>query len=560
MKQLLILLLFSLLAIFACNKKSTNTVDNNTYNYNDSLLKISIEEGLDYFYEGKYDSSKIRFNVAEKLIKYSKDTLLHIRLLINKSEFLKREGEYNKCLENYFEAAKLSELISDTSRLALSYSNLATTSYLLNNIDFAEKYILKAQELYEKRKEKNNITNGYIILSLISKRNNNINKAKEYLLKAINNYKELNNQEDLAMSLNNYANILLQEKENNPALKYFKKAVNIRRNLNNKYKLAIGLGNIGNVYLETKEYAYAKMYIDSSLTIAKNLNAKETILSNYNNLSTYYENIGLLDSSISYKDKYIKLYTELLELEDSERISKVEEKYKREQELSLAQNKIELLKKDKLLNQKEHQRVSTILYSVLLISIIIVLVSIIVFRKQKRIRQIDVKLLEKEKDFLETQNKLSLSELRTIEVEKEKLESTLEFKRNELLHFSHNLKERENLINSFKLILKNNPSKDEIIKEFKTKLLSLNTNDDADIYNRIEQINESFLIDLKTKFPNLSDENIRLASLIFLGLTSKEIAKILNIEPKSVDMKRYRLKKTIKIDSNIDIKAFLSKL
>jgi DNA-binding CsgD family transcriptional regulator len=82
----------------------------------------------------------------------------------------------------------------------------------------------------------------------------------------------------------------------------------------------------------------------------------------------------------------------------------------------------------------------------------------------------------------------------------------------------------------------------------------------VEIYDRIEDMNKSFFFNLKSKYPNLSDDDKRLASLLLIGLSSKEIANILNIEPKSVDMKRYRLKKRLNVESNIDIRTFLEKI
>ena len=77
---------------------------------------------------------------------------------------------------------------------------------------------------------------------------------------------------------------------------------------------------------------------------------------------------------------------------------------------------------------------------------------------------------------------------------------------------------------------------------------------------KIESINGSFHFNLKSNHPELTDDDIRLASLVLLGLSTKEISKLLSIEPKSVSMKRYRLKVKLNSDSQVDLKQFLTEI
>ena len=69
-----------------------------------------------------------------------------------------------------------------------------------------------------------------------------------------------------------------------------------------------------------------------------------------------------------------------------------------------------------------------------------------------------------------------------------------------------------------------------------------------DIY--IKELNNSFFRNLERKYPGLTDNEKKLCSLLRLKLSSKEIASILNITPKSVEVNRYRLRKKMKIGKN----------
>ena len=73
----------------------------------------------------------------------------------------------------------------------------------------------------------------------------------------------------------------------------------------------------------------------------------------------------------------------------------------------------------------------------------------------------------------------------------------------------------------------------------------------------ISEQNSNFIHRLTESFPKMTDNEKRLASLLRLNLSSKEIASILNISPKSVEMNRYRLRKKLKIDPKVPLSDFI---
>lgn len=73
----------------------------------------------------------------------------------------------------------------------------------------------------------------------------------------------------------------------------------------------------------------------------------------------------------------------------------------------------------------------------------------------------------------------------------------------------------------------------------------------------INEQNSNFIHQLTESFPTMTDNEKRLASLLRLNLSSKEIASILNISPKSVEMNRYRLRKKLKVDPKVSLSDFI---
>ncbi|RUA28671.1 MAG: hypothetical protein DSY76_04170, partial [Bacteroidetes bacterium] len=68
---------------------------------------------------------------------------------------------------------------------------------------------------------------------------------------------------------------------------------------------------------------------------------------------------------------------------------------------------------------------------------------------------------------------------------------------------------------------------------------------------------ELFYSALREKYPNLTPNEVRLSALIRLDLSSKEIASILNISSKSVEMNRYRLRKKMQLSSSVNLSEFI---
>lgn len=73
----------------------------------------------------------------------------------------------------------------------------------------------------------------------------------------------------------------------------------------------------------------------------------------------------------------------------------------------------------------------------------------------------------------------------------------------------------------------------------------------------INEQNNNFNQRLSEAFPGLTDNEKRLVALLRLNLSSKEIASILNISPKSVEMNRYRLRKKLKVNPKTSLSDFI---
>ncbi len=87
---------------------------------------------------------------------------------------------------------------------------------------------------------------------------------------------------------------------------------------------------------------------------------------------------------------------------------------------------------------------------------------------------------------------------------------------------------------------------------------------DVDMVGPLERVlremDNDFMHKVKTMYPRISHNDIRLMCMIRMGLSSGEIAKILNITMDSLHKSRYRLRKKIGLEGGQSLEAFVNSL
>ncbi len=68
---------------------------------------------------------------------------------------------------------------------------------------------------------------------------------------------------------------------------------------------------------------------------------------------------------------------------------------------------------------------------------------------------------------------------------------------------------------------------------------------------------ENYLMRLSERFPNLTISDKKLCAYLKMDLSSKDIAPLLNMSFRSVEMSRYRLRKKMVLDRDINLSEFL---
>ena len=191
-------------------------------------------------------------------------------------------------------------------------------------------------------------------------------------------------------------------------------------------------------------------------------------------------------------------------------------------------------------------------YIVILVLIVLVLNGFYIwyFKKQK---QLALQKQQKELELKSLTNEKNLVELRN-----EKLRSDIEHRNKELAISTMAMIKKNETLNELKVELDNLPK--SVASKSLKKMLDKNLNSKQDWLTFEEAFNNAdkdFFKKIKELHPSLSSGDLRLCVYLRLNLSSKEIAPLLNISPRSVEIKRYRLRKKLALSRDDSLTSYI---
>ncbi|MEQ9167867.1 MAG: hypothetical protein RLO12_16520, partial [Fulvivirga sp.] len=150
-------------------------------------------------------------------------------------------------------------------------------------------------------------------------------------------------------------------------------------------------------------------------------------------------------------------------------------------------------------------------------------------------------------------------EAHRIEREYEMANKSLQSQTLQMIRMNNNFEEIEK--NLLKLKSKINISSDDIHKLIYNLNVSKNMEKEWNSFNHaFSQLHSDFYSELNRQFSNLTVNEIRLCALIRMNMTNSEISSLLNGEPNSVRMAKYRLKKRFNLDEDANLLEFIASI
>ncbi len=147
-------------------------------------------------------------------------------------------------------------------------------------------------------------------------------------------------------------------------------------------------------------------------------------------------------------------------------------------------------------------------------------------------------------------------------LEKERLMSEITNKRKELANTTMIAARKNEVL--MEILGELNKDKDKFSNQFRIKHIitkinqAIKNKDEWKVFEtNFNEVNEDFFKDLLAKYPKLTNRDLKLCAYLKLNLTSKEIAPLMGISVRGVEVHRYRLRKKINVDNSENLTNWL---
>lgn len=422
-------------------------------------------------------------------------------------------GDYNKAIELNDKATSIFKSIGDSTSVAGCYNERGVMHHFMSEFTVAERFFQRALA---------------------------INRAQR-------------NLKEIATNLNN---LCLYRGNTEEKLSFIQEAITINKNLDAQWSLGENYNNMGKQYYYGKQYSNALEALRKAYEYAHNIGARELICDNYEYSSMVYAAIGDYAQAYKYLDKRYHLGKEL---QSSNKLCNIEQEisYKRYQDQKYATEmqeqtyKIELLKRNLWL-----------LGSVLILGIAF---SIFLYKWYKRRK--DLQLIEARYQLQLSEKEVAELKMHQQELELQNVHNALATSRQEATSFAVFLKSRNELLDKIRGMVKEGYKMDaqaitphlKKINAFISQSQSGDKTNSALLTNIDDKSNE-FLQRLVAIHPKLTQGEKYLATLLRVNLSTKEISMLTGTTPKTINMNRYRLRKSLNLSSEEDLTDYLQNI
>jgi len=544
--------LFSTFTVFAQDKSIAVSSKNR-------LAMQDYEYGIQLFEQEQTDSALYYFDKALTLFDETKNGYYAAKTKNVIGLIYKQLAIYDKALENFYASRKYFERAKDTVHLIGSEINIGQF-YNETGKYTAAKQVFKQ-----------------VIKILNSTKKITVSKRKELLAAAYNNYgislqnsgdreralvvyeqslelkKQLRDFIGVSKTLNNIGSLYMETEENTKAKGYFFESLQIKRNIHSKAGIANSYLNIGEYYMHIKDYVKGEIYFDSCLRELEQLNIPSLQASAYYNLSIAQRKQGENAQAFESLMQFGQLNQQLNTLASEKRIAVLRVLFdleKKEQQLLISKSKISSLETE--MNYK-----SIKLYSLIITAICLIFIVFYLYRNARL------------KDFNHKQQEKALLDKQHIkELENSRLRDELHLKNAELVSLTmQSLRKietitrfEEELESAFNLGSKESLSAVEAKMQSFMKKMNASENDWDKFRFKLETTYPDFFNRLHQLNPDLTSTDIRHCAYMKIGLNTKEIGSLLNINPDSVQKSRVRLKKKLGLTTETDMKTYIIQL
>ncbi len=476
---------------------------------------------------------------AMELVKECDDKWMKARVYGTLGIAYQNLGEYASALKAHTEEDRLFRELGDKEGQAVSTQEMAYIYASMGDMDRANAMMLASAKIYKE------IGLDMRYASCIADLCANYLSLEwpDSVLKRLPEVREIFQGKYVlgeVVTLYNMGEAYMQKEEYDKALALYDECWELGKDLNfPRFYLEVEISR-SQCYTGMGEHETAYEHILSAETYAEETTNAEGLMNIHQFKMTTAHEVGEYEASHESALAYIDLKDSLRSIARDEQVAAMQEEFeaeKREHQIALLEREAEL----------EDQRRNGL---ILIIGLVIVAAIFIINREVQR-RKKARQLHEAELQVKETNERL--------------LREELEFKKRELatkvLHISQKNEVLEGLREELQR-LSNSVEADNSVRDVLNQLKIERSIDNnwEDFTRQFQEVNPEFYRRLSERAPEMTKNELRLAALLRMNLSSKEIAAVLNITNEGVKKARHRFRKKLELESEDSLERFILSL
>ncbi len=472
--------------------------------------------------------------------------------------------------------------------LVENYNDLSVVYFNIESYDTASKYAYTALEKAKEAESDYYVSENHNMLGLIYNAKKEYDLAEKHLDSANMGFEKAGNEEG-KMSTASYRGFLYRSQGMYQKAKVeYQKTLELSKELEDIYSRVSTYTDLADVHNSTLELEKSRAYLDSAkmytsewvipnfetnialleskiLEKENNINGgidilmealegeelktfKQSELDVYEELARLFKKRGDYENGLRYYEKYTALRDTLQQKIQNDKLNvlRVEQNYNQVvAELDNTETRLQLANIEK-------KGFKTRQYFIIGIAIMLILFAVFLFFRERKLNV--------------TRRAALKSNQEVLKLKKAALDTEMRFKNKQITEFAIHISEKNELLEKIKSKLRGIKVTNETYREMVNDALHFINSDieqnkeKVQLYQHIDETTDSFGAKIEQLYPNLSSKEKKVAIMLRLGQTSKQIAVQLNISPASVDNYRYNLRKKMEIPKGQQLKGFIQNL
>ena len=474
----------------------------------DALFLYSYAEQL----LGNFDLAVRTLYDTERLLP-PKDKQRRARLYLLSGRVYGKLGDYNRAIDLNDKATAIFKSMSDSASIAQCYSERGVIHHYINEFSTSDRFFERALTIN----------------------------------------RQLRNLKEIARCLNNFC---LYEGRTDEKIEMLREAITINKNLDARWSLGENYNNLGKQYYYAKRYQESLEALDVARGYADQIGARELISDNYEYRAMVFAAMKRYEQAYHALEEMYRLKGEL---QNTNRLRSLE------QEIAYKQYTEQ---KSSTERREQEYRIELLKRNVwLLISLMVIGILLSFFYYQRLRRRRKMELVEAQYRLKLSEHELNELKLQRQEAELQSVQSELNDSRREMTNIAVFLQSRSELLDKIREMIKEGYRMDPA--SLPTHLKKINAfisqsqggeAASSNLLTTIEDKSKEFQKRLDALHPNLTPGERHLATLLRVNLTTKEIAILTGTTPKTINMNRYRLRKSLGLATDDNLVEYLQKL